>query len=112
MAWSNWVYSNAPTGNYIVSVQGSGPSAVLFIGGLAAAMASRGGGSFFGDGAEAFSFGGSNWQGTSLYNPNSNGNGQNAQITGTGGAGAYSNGSGDYTGGNGADGVVIVEEYC
>ena len=112
MAWSNWVYSNAPTGNYIVSVQGSGPSAVLFIGGLAAAMASRGGGSFFGDGAEAFSFGGSNWQGASLYNPNSNGNGQNAQITGTGGAGAYSNGSGDYTGGNGADGIVIVEEYC
>lgn len=111
LANSSWAYSNAPSGNFLFCAQGSGPSDVMVVGGLAALLGSRGGGSFFGDGSLADSSGGGQWLGNNLFVAQSAGSGSNAFITGTGGGGAISNGGGAYNGGNGADGIVIVEEY-
>lgn len=91
-------YGGIATGGNIINRQGDGSDSVICIGGLI--VIGRAGSSKFGAGGNGYA----NW----------NVSGKNGAGYGSGGTGATSNNSPDvyYSGGNGADGIVIVWELA
>lgn len=91
-------YGGIATGGNIINRQGDGSDSVICIGGLI--VIGRAGSSKFGAGGNGYA----NW----------NVSGKNGTGYGSGGTGATSNNSPDvyYSGGNGADGIVIVWELA
>ncbi|WP_411369695.1 glycine-rich domain-containing protein [Citrobacter braakii] len=91
-------YGGIATGGNIINRRGDGSDSVICIGGLI--VIGRAGSSKFGAGGNGYA----NW----------NVSGKNGAGYGSGGTGATSNNSPDvyYSGGNGADGIVIVWELA